>query len=142
MPSNSSDVVAAGSDPSTMGMKQIRRELETLGVETKLFVEKSKMIDALVNARKEGMVLFVDGKGPLCYTCLDGGNETEGPLRRDCACHGDNVGYAHLSCLVQYARSERMEACVDAANRQGREDAAAGVTSIAPKSPPKVGDEV
>ena len=34
-----------------------------------------------------------------------------------------------------------MEACVDAANRQGRKDAAAGVTSVAPKSPPTVGDE-
>ena len=39
--------------PSSMEMIEIRQELESLGVETDLFIEKIEFIDALVNARKE-----------------------------------------------------------------------------------------
>lgn len=38
-----------------------------------------------------------------CWICLDGGpDEGGGPLRRDCSCRGQS-GFAHLSCLEQYA---------------------------------------
>ena len=36
-----------------MTMIEIRQELESLGVETDLFIEKIEFVDALVNARKE-----------------------------------------------------------------------------------------
>ena len=38
---------------------------------------------------------------PTCYICLEGG---EG-LVRDCLCRG-NSGFAHLECLVQYAKTQ------------------------------------
>ena len=44
----------------------------------------------------------------MCFICLDGSNDTDGPLRRDCVCRGDDAGYAHLKCLVEYAKSESM----------------------------------
>ena len=102
-----------------------------------MFVEKSEMIDALVNARKEGMALVVDGEGPLCYICLDGGNETEGPLRRDCACRGDDAGYAPLlPCSVcevrkhgsvrRRGKSTRTEGCRRGSNKRRTEESADG----------------
>lgn len=40
---------------------------------------------------------------PRCYICLDN-DLKEGKLPvRDCACRGDDAGYAHMSCLVEYA---------------------------------------
>lgn len=50
-----------------------------------------------------------DEEGPVCFICLDGSNDTDGPLRRDCVCRGDDAGYAHLKCLVEYAKSESMK---------------------------------
>jgi hypothetical protein len=41
-------------DPASMGTKEIRRELESLGVSMVGLIEKSELIDALVNARKKG----------------------------------------------------------------------------------------
>ena len=38
---------------------------------------------------------------PTCYICLEGGDG----LVRECNCRG-NSGFAHLDCLVQYARSQ------------------------------------
>ena len=44
-------------------------------------------------------------EGASCWICLeDGPDETGAPLVRDCACRGD-AGFAHLSCIVQYAQS-------------------------------------
>ena len=40
-------------DPSSMGTKDIRRELESLGVSMVGIIEKSELIDLLVKARKE-----------------------------------------------------------------------------------------
>jgi hypothetical protein len=42
--------------------------------------------------------------GAACYFCLGEEEDDEGmPLVRDCSCRGDSAGYAHLSCLAQYA---------------------------------------
>ena len=39
-------------DPSAMTVKILRQELESLGIDTRSFLEKSEFIDALVTARK------------------------------------------------------------------------------------------
>ena len=46
-----------------------------------------------------------DGDEPVCYLCLDGGDDDEAgqPLRRDCACRG-------LSCLAAFAESKSKQA--------------------------------
>jgi len=41
--------------------------------------------------------------GAQCFICLEEGGDD---LRRDCSCRGDYYGYAHLSCMIAYARSE------------------------------------
>ena len=51
--------------------------------------------------------------GASCYLCLDDGPDEEGkPLVRDCSCRGDSAGFAHLSCIVNYAeqKSKQMAA--------------------------------
>jgi hypothetical protein len=101
-----------------MGIKEIRKELESMGIGTKSFIEKSEFVNALIHARKQGKVRGDDEQapgsggdeeGPLCFICLDGSNDNDGPLRRDCVCRGDDAGYAHLKCLVEYAKSESMK---------------------------------
>ena len=93
-----------------MGIKAIRQELESMGIGTKSFIEKSEFVDARIEARKERKApggdentpgSGDDEEGPLCFICLDGSNDTDGPLRRDCVCRGDDAGYAHLKCLVE-----------------------------------------
>jgi hypothetical protein len=45
--------------------------------------------------------------GASCYICLDEGPDEEGkPLVRDCSCRGDTAGFAHLSCIVEYAEQK------------------------------------
>jgi hypothetical protein len=39
-------------DPSAMTVKNLRQELELLGIDTRSFLEKSDFVDALVTARK------------------------------------------------------------------------------------------
>ena len=39
---------------SSMGAGEIRRELESMGIGTKTFLEKSELVDALLSARREG----------------------------------------------------------------------------------------
>ena len=42
--------------------------------------------------------------GASCYICLDEGPDEAGkPLVRDCSCRGDTAGFAHLSCIIEYA---------------------------------------
>lgn len=44
---------------------------------------------------------------PHCWICHEEGtNELGEPLRRDCSCRGSDAGYAHLSCLVKYAKQK------------------------------------
>ena len=38
-----------------------------------------------------------------CWICLGEGNDTDGQLRRACSCRGESAGFAHFSCLVDYA---------------------------------------
>lgn len=47
---------------SSMTVAQIRKELESYGISTKSFFEKSELVEALVKARKEGKVPIV-GEG-------------------------------------------------------------------------------
>jgi hypothetical protein len=48
-----------------------------------------------------------DGVAAVCYLCLDGGDdETNQPLRRDCACRGTDAGFVHLQCLTNYAKTK------------------------------------
>jgi hypothetical protein len=48
-----------------------------------------------------------EGKA-VCYLCLDGGvDESDQPLRRDCACHGSDAGFVHLLCLTKYAAASK-----------------------------------
>ena len=42
-----------------------------------------------------------------CYFCLEKGPDESGqPLRRDCSCRGESTGFAHLSCIVKYAKQK------------------------------------
>jgi len=44
--------------------------------------------------------------GASCWLCLEEGPDDSGaPLVRDCSCRGHS-GFAHLQCLVQYAKSK------------------------------------
>ena len=48
--------------------------------------------------------------GPACWICLDEGPDKAGqPLRRDCSCRGDHAGFAHLSCIITFAKSRCKE---------------------------------
>jgi hypothetical protein len=50
----------------------------------------------------------------VCYLCLDvAGDESDQPLRRDCACRGTDAGFVHLSCLTDYAEIKSKQAGVD-----------------------------
>lgn len=47
---------------------------------------------------------------PQCWICTDNGPDELGkPLQRDCSCRGSDAGYAHLSCLVEYAKHKTKE---------------------------------
>ena len=49
--------------------------------------------------------------GASCYICLDEGPDEAGnPLVRDCSCRGDTAGFAHLSCIVEYAEQKFQQA--------------------------------
>jgi hypothetical protein len=46
-----------------------------------------------------------------CWICLDDGPDQYGkPPVRDCSCRGDDAGFAHISCIVDYARRKSIEA--------------------------------
>jgi hypothetical protein len=47
----------------------------------------------------------------VCYLCLDvAGDESDQPLRRDCACRGTDAGFVHLACLTEYTATKSMQA--------------------------------
>jgi hypothetical protein len=49
--------------------------------------------------------------GASCYICLDEGPDEAGkPLVRDCSCRGDTAGFAHLSCIIEYAEQKSKQA--------------------------------
>lgn len=41
-----------------------------------------------------------------CYICWENESDDDGLLVRDCACRGEDAGFAHLSCLVASAENE------------------------------------
>jgi hypothetical protein len=45
-----------------------------------------------------------------CWICLDDEADQYGksPVR-DCSCKGDDAGFAHVSCIVEYARRKSSE---------------------------------
>ena len=54
-----------------------------------------------------------DDDVPSCWICLDDGPDQFGkPPIRDCSCRGD-AGYAHLSCIIQYAQRASLELNTD-----------------------------
>jgi hypothetical protein len=47
----------------------------------------------------------------VCYLCLDGrADNSDQPLRRDCACRGTDAGFVHLACLTNYAETKSKQA--------------------------------
>ena len=49
--------------------------------------------------------------GASCYICLDKAPDEEGrPLVSDCSCRGPGAGFAHLSCIVKYAKQKSKQA--------------------------------
>jgi hypothetical protein len=45
-----------------------------------------------------------------CWLCLDNEADQHGkPPVRDCSCRGDDAGFAHVSCIVEYARRKSIE---------------------------------
>jgi hypothetical protein len=50
-------------------------------------------------------------KSASCYICLDRGPDEAGkPLVRDCSCRGNTAGFAHLSCIIEYANQKSKQA--------------------------------
>ena len=52
-------------DPSIMSTPELKNECQSLGINTTNFLEKSELINALINARKEGKVPVVDADAKL-----------------------------------------------------------------------------
>ena len=49
--------------------------------------------------------------GATCYFCLDEGLDESGkPPVRDCSCRGNSAGFAHLSCMIEYAKQKSNQA--------------------------------
>jgi hypothetical protein len=45
-----------------------------------------------------------------CWICLDDGPDDAGkPTVRDCSCRGSYAGFAHISCIVEYATRKSLE---------------------------------
>ena len=53
-----------------------------------------------------------EGSGAACWICLEEGPDESGQgIFRDCSCRGNTAGFAHLSCLVQFAQSKSKALC-------------------------------
>lgn len=52
---------------------------------------------------------FDEEEHDMCYLCFgEGPDETGQPLRRDCSCRGGS-GFAHLSCIIEYAKQKSQQ---------------------------------
>ena len=50
----------------------------------------------------------------VCWICLDGGADDTGkPIVRDCACRGNDAGFAHTSCIIKYAEKKCEQFSID-----------------------------
>ena len=61
-------------NPSSMGIKAIRQELESMGIGTKSFIEKSEFVNALLDARNERNDISGDNMKVKSGTCSVGIN--------------------------------------------------------------------
>jgi len=62
------------------------------------------------HAQTEPSSCYVDDEGAECWICLGEGPDDLGqPLRRDCSCRGEAAGFAHLSCIVEYAEQKSQQ---------------------------------
>ena len=86
------------------GYKFLARQPPSLQQQQGFDLEQTMIdqIDSLTLGRAE--ILIPDGA--TCYFCLDELDEAGMPLVRDCSCRGDSAGFAHLSCIVQYAKQK------------------------------------
>jgi hypothetical protein len=51
-----------------------------------------------------------DSTAAACWICLDDGPDDAGkPTVRDCSCRGSDAGFAHISCIVEYATRKSLE---------------------------------
>ena len=93
--------------------------------------ERDKVVEAVAtNTKNEDDVAVVtrlvdatniSEDGPSCWICLEEGPDESGNgIVRDCACRGDSAGFAHLSCLIQYAEKKCHEEYALLASRGGR----------------------
>ncbi len=54
---------------------------------------------------------FPMSSAAACWICLDGGSDALGkPVVRDCACRGNDAGFAHMSCIIEYAQKKSEQA--------------------------------
>ena len=60
---------------SSMGAGEIRRELESMGIGTKSFLEKSELVDALLGARREGRTAAAAAAAPVGVGVDGGGGD-------------------------------------------------------------------
>ena len=84
---------------SSMGAGEIRRELESMGIGTKSFLEKSELVDALLGARREGRAaaaaapVGVDGGGGDDAAVGGASDDRRGRLEREMIlCNAMKVG--------------------------------------------------
>jgi hypothetical protein len=63
-----------------------------------------------VNQNRSYHGIGLDDTMASCWICLDDEADQYGkPPVRDCSCRGDDAGFSHVSCLVEYARRKSME---------------------------------
>ncbi|KAL7526187.1 hypothetical protein ACHAWF_001671 [Thalassiosira exigua] len=78
---------------SSMKAKEIRQELQSYGISTKSFFEKSELVDALVQARKEGRTPVGDGVNGASASDASGGADRLERIRQEMEnCKGLKVG--------------------------------------------------
>ena len=50
----------------------------------------------------------------VCWICLDGeADDTGKPIVRDCACRGNDAGFAHMPCIIKYAQKQSEQASIE-----------------------------
>lgn len=71
---------------------------------------KPKKSPSVVSTAAADVSNNIPPPGAACWICLCEDPDDQGkPIVRDCSCRGNNAGFAHLSCLVDYARMKSAE---------------------------------
>ena len=74
------------------------------------------IIITIHSAHDHDVVLFTIpmSGAAVCWIFLDGGlDDTRMPIVRDCACRGNDAGFAHVSCTITYAQKKSEQASID-----------------------------